>query len=210
MPCVSWRELLWYPCSTYFGTCGYGVQQRKFSCISSRNESTQRSLCQDTTGKIENLFTLKERERRCKVPCDTETQYTNWSQWGLCRKDCASDSTSKYGLQIRSRTSFVYNNNFTQTIWENQTCSPPYCYTYKVTNGGCSRVEDDQDIDSKFCNIVIQKKSIPTEEQLATKNQQSETINTNVSENCSIRKICIELTLFSYRSKFNLSPGIND
>jgi len=156
-PCVTWRPQWWYPCSTYFGTCGFGTQQRKFSCMSANNQSTQRSLCEDSSGVIDNLFPLNERERSCKVPCDAETQYTKWSEWGLCRRDCSTKLPAERDSQFRSRTSFIYTKNTTKTMWEKQTCSPGYCYTYKKKDDGCYRLQDDRKIDIKFCDTIVRK-----------------------------------------------------
>jgi hypothetical protein len=75
-PCVSWVAKGWYSCSSFYGTCGNGIQLQKFSCISARNESTQRSLCQTSVGNIENIFTLKDRQRDCRIPCDAELSHS--------------------------------------------------------------------------------------------------------------------------------------
>ena len=150
IPCVAWQALWWYPCSSFYGTCGNGVQQRKFSCLSSKNESTQRSLCEgsgfcrmlnflwfvfryccccvsvlcylywfpvkDSVGKIEDIFTLEERERSCSIACDSDKRNTQWSDWGPCRRDCSKKESS--GSQVRSRTSFLYKRNMTDSEFE--------------------------------------------------------------------------------------------
>ena len=94
------------------------LQNAHFSliCVSVLFEHLYWFPVKDSVGKIEDIFTLEERERSCSIACDSDKRNTQWSDWGPCRRDCSKKESS--GSQVRSRTSFLYKRNMTDSEFE--------------------------------------------------------------------------------------------
>ena len=132
-PCVEWKLLDWYACIPYFGTCGAGEQKRKLTCHQN-GQLIQRELCEEISGRIEDIFPRSERIQSCYLLCKDEDLKIPWSSWSTCNNACESVEAAKK-LKIRTRIEANPLSMDFKKFTEFENCTTPCIYGISADQG---------------------------------------------------------------------------
>ena len=140
-PCVEWKLLDWYACIPYFGSCGAGEQKRKLTCRQN-GQLIQRELCEEISGRIEDIFPRSERIQPCYLLCKNEDLKIPWSSWSICESSCESEKKSKLKIRTRIEASPLSMEYKKFTEFEN--CTSSCSYGISADQGNKSYANDSE------------------------------------------------------------------
>ncbi|XP_052804646.1 thrombospondin type-1 domain-containing protein 7A-like [Mya arenaria] len=129
--CYQWFVSDWSECTNHKGVCGYGVQTRNITCMSSSGLQVNDSNCDPDLDVI-----ILSNERRCRIPCPGECVMSDWTEWNACFIHCKDFERPRYtrGVQSRSQAVLAYaqenNPPCPDQLWESRPCEASHCFTF--------------------------------------------------------------------------------
>lgn len=157
LPCYNYTIFRseWSECSARDNICGVGQRTRIVRCLQHDGEEASQFACclndhcQDIEGTDEedilrDIHTLEE----CRVECPGACQWSEWSAWSPCVKNCSAEGNN--GTQTRSRGILVPGLEGSLPCFgeflDNRTCNSSSCFIYRWVTGNWTE-HDNRTVD---------------------------------------------------------------